>query len=153
MNAPVPSVPNSDDIANGSNPLPVLNPKDANDDGSGVRNTPTPVAENNINIKDEVRPVGKPKDAPVPSVPNSDKIANGSNDPLKGNGDGSSLSNAPPPAVVENNINDEVRPVGKPQDAPVPSIPNPDKIANGSNDPPKGNGDGSGLSNAPPPVP
>ena len=60
MNGPVLSVPNSDDIANGSNPLPVLNPEDANDDGSGVRNTPTPVAENNINIKDEVRPVGKP---------------------------------------------------------------------------------------------
>ena len=153
VNAPVLSVPNSDDIANGSNPLPVLNPKDANDDGSGVRNTPPPVAENNINIKDEVHPVGKPEDAPVPSVPNSDKIANGSNDPPKGNGDGSSLSNAPPPPpVAENNINDEVHPVGKPQDAPVPCVPNPDEIANGSNDPPKGNGDGSGLSNAPPPV-
>ena len=154
MNAPVPSIPNSDDIANGSNPLPVLNPEDANDDGSGVRNTPTPVAENNINIKDEVCPVGKPEGAPVPSVPNSDKIANGSNDPPKGNGDGSGLSNAPPPPpVTENNINNEVRPVGKPQDAPVPSILNPDEIVNGSNDPPKGNGDGSGLSNAPPPPP
>ena len=141
MNAPVPSVPNSDDIANGSNLLPVLNPKDANDDGSGVRNTPPPpVAENNINIKDEVHPVGKPEDAPVPSFLNSDKIANGSNDPPKENGDGSSLSNASPPPVSENNINDEVHPVGKPQDAPVPSVPNPDEIANGRYDPPKGNG-------------
>ena len=112
---------------------------------------PHPVAENNIN--DEVRPVGKPQDAPVPSILNPDKIVNGSNDPLKGIGDGSSVSNTPPP-VPENNINDEVPSIPNPEDiaklkanGPVPSIPNPEDIVK-----PKANGDGSGVNNPPPVV-
>ena len=69
----------------------------------------------------------------------------------KGMGDGSSLSNAPPP-IPENNINDEVpsilnpADIAKPKaDGPVPSGPNPEDIVK-----PKANGDSSGVNNPPP---
>ena len=132
-----------------------------------MSHAPPPVADKDI--KDEVHPdpVGKPQD--IPTVLNPDDVApvqnpengsdpipsilnlNASNDTPKGNGDGSGVSNAPPP-VAENNINDEVRPVGKPEDAPVPSNPKSDEIANGSNDPLKVNDDPSAVSNPPPPI-
>ena len=141
-NAPVPSIPNPEDIAkpkgngDGSNPPPVRNPENGS---APVPSIPNP--EDIVNGSNPP-PVRNPEDgnALVPSIPNPEDIAK-----PKGNGNGSAVSNPPPVAGIRGDTSPEVCPVQNPEDAPVPRILNPEDITK-----PKANGDGSAVSNPPP---